>query len=151
MLDLGSTSFVMSPEAAKGFWVPVVKRKLPMNASDVGGQIIETQELFMIPLALTFGNHRTLDIKDHVFEVMKTSKNYDTSIPAGYWCQQKTKRVTAGHLHYPDCGCERFGHGCIRQGYTITYDKRIALRPYGINIGAVVCSSPSSIEKLPIH
>lgn len=55
-----------------------------MNASDVGGQIIETQELFMIPLALTFGNHRTLDIKDHVFEVMKTSKNYDTSIPAGY-------------------------------------------------------------------
>src|SRR5258705_4737921 len=59
MLDLGSTSFVISPQAAKAFKVPVVKRIIPAKASDVGGTTITTEGLFTIPLGLSFGNHRT--------------------------------------------------------------------------------------------
>jgi hypothetical protein len=49
MLDLGSTSFVISPEAAKAFRVPVVTRTIPARASDVGGKWIITEGLFTIP------------------------------------------------------------------------------------------------------
>jgi len=151
MLDLGSTSFAMSPESAKAFRVPVVKRKLPTSASDIGGQKIQNERIFTVPVALTFRNHTTLDVKDHAFEVMKTSKDYDALIPAWYLNQQKAEGITTGHLYFPHCGTECFGHNHIRPNYEITYDKRVALRPDAINIGAVVCNSPSLIEKLPKH
>lgn len=83
MLDLCSTSFIMSPEAAKAFQVTVVKRNLPMKASDVRGRPIETEALFTIPSALCFENHRSLNGKDHVFEVMKTTNHHDALIPGG--------------------------------------------------------------------
>jgi len=59
MLDLGSGSFVISPEATKVFKIPVVERIIPTKASDVGGTRIITEGLFTIPLGLSFGNHRT--------------------------------------------------------------------------------------------
>jgi len=43
MLDLGSTSFVISPDAAKAYRIPVVKRTIPAKASDVGGTTIVTE------------------------------------------------------------------------------------------------------------
>jgi hypothetical protein len=73
MWDIGSTSFVISPEAAKAFGVPVVKRTIPARASDVGGNRIITEGLFTIDLEGSSGNDTTSDEKDHAFEVMKTS------------------------------------------------------------------------------
>jgi hypothetical protein len=52
MLDLGSTSLVISPEATKAFQIAVVKRKSPARVSDVGGTRIITEGLFTIPLGL---------------------------------------------------------------------------------------------------
>ena len=101
MLDLGSTSFVMSPEAAKAFRVPVAKRKLATNALEVGGRKTTTEGLFTIPLALSFGNHRTLDDKVHAFEVMKISTGYDAQIPAWYLNKHKAEGITTRHLHFP--------------------------------------------------
>jgi hypothetical protein len=69
MLDLGSTSFVISPDATKAFQIPVDKREIQARASDVGGTKITTEGLFTIPLGLSFGNHRTLHAKNHDFEV----------------------------------------------------------------------------------
>jgi len=57
MLDLGSTSFVLSPQAAKAYKIPVVKREIPAKASDVGGSRIVPEGLFTIPFGLSFGNH----------------------------------------------------------------------------------------------
>jgi len=53
--DLGSTSFVISPQAAKAFKVPVVKRIIPAKASDSENQYYN-RRLFTIPLGLSFGN-----------------------------------------------------------------------------------------------
>jgi hypothetical protein len=78
----GSTSFVLSLEAMKAVRIPVVKRKIPARASDVGRRKISTEGLFTIRLGLSFGNHRTWNEKDHPFEVMKTSSDYDALIPA---------------------------------------------------------------------
>jgi len=74
----------MSPEAAKAFGVPVVQRIIPRKAPHVRGRRITTEGLFTIPLGLSFGNHRTLDDKDHGFEVMKTASNSNVLIPAWY-------------------------------------------------------------------
>ena len=57
MLDLGSTSIVISPEAAKTFKIPVVKRIKTVKSKDVTGREIETEGLFKISLGLSFGNH----------------------------------------------------------------------------------------------
>jgi len=151
MLDLGSTSCVMSPEAAKAFRVPVVKRKLPTSASEVGGLQITTEGIFTIPLDSTFGNHRILDVEDYAFEVMKRTKDYNALIPAWYCNRHTAEGIMNGHVHFPHCGVECFGYGHMRPDYTITYNKRIALWPEAINIRAVVCNSPTVIEKLPKH
>jgi hypothetical protein len=37
MLDLGSTSFDISPNAAKVFKIPVVKRTMKVQSEDVAG------------------------------------------------------------------------------------------------------------------
>jgi len=84
MLDLRSTSFVLSPEAAKVFQIPVVRRKIPGKASDVGRRKIPTERLFTVPLGISSGNNHTSDEKDHAFEVMKTSTDYDALIPTWY-------------------------------------------------------------------
>jgi hypothetical protein len=43
MLDLGSTSFVISPNAAKAFKIPVVKRTKKIRSNDVIGREIITE------------------------------------------------------------------------------------------------------------
>jgi len=42
MLDLGSTSFVISPEATRAFGIPVIKRKKQVISKDVTGRQIKT-------------------------------------------------------------------------------------------------------------
>src|SRR5258708_5540007 len=54
MLDLGSTSFVISPNAAKAFKIPVVKRMKQVQTKDVTGRKIHTDGLFTVPLGLSF-------------------------------------------------------------------------------------------------
>jgi hypothetical protein len=58
MLDLGSTTFVISPEAAKAFSIPVIKRIKAVNGGDVSGSCLKTEGLFTIPLGFSNGNHR---------------------------------------------------------------------------------------------
>jgi len=49
MLDLGSTSFVISPNAAKAFGIPVVKRTRTLQSKDVTGREIPTAGLYTVP------------------------------------------------------------------------------------------------------
>jgi len=151
MLDLGSTSFVISPQAAKAFQVPVVKRLQPQRTSDVGGKKIKTEGLFTVPLGLSFGNHRTFYVKDHAFEVMDTSSKYDALIPAWYLAKHKAEGTATGHLHFPYCDQSCFGHEKLRPDYEISYDKRVALRPDAINIGSIISRNPEIAKKLPEH
>jgi hypothetical protein len=151
MLDLGSTSFVISPEATNSFKIPVVKRNIPTKTSDVGGTKLKTEGLYSIPLSLSFGNHRTYDVKDHAFEVMKTSSQYDALIPAWYLEKHKADGTTAGHLHFPSCSKTCFGHNRLRPDYEISYYKRVAHQHDAINIGMIVSRNTEIAKKLPEH
>jgi hypothetical protein len=57
MLDLGSTRFVISPNAVKAFRIPVVKRKKKVKSKDETGRDIITEGLYTVPLGVSFGNH----------------------------------------------------------------------------------------------
>jgi len=149
MLDLGSTSFVISPEATKAFGIPVIKRVKQVISKDVTRRQIKTDGLFTIPLGLSFGNHHSYDEKDHAFEVMKTSEDYDCLIPAWYLEKHKAEGTTTSHLHFPYCTEKCYGHGKLHPEYSITYDKRVALNRDAVHIGALVQKSPSMLEKLP--
>jgi transposase InsO family protein len=151
MLDNGSTSFVISPEAAKAFAIPVVKRTRPIRTGDASGNNMKTENLFTVPLGISFGNHRSFNHEDHAFEVMKTSGAYDALIPAWYLEKHSARGTTTSHLHFPHCPQECYNHGKIHPEYSITYDKRIALNEKAIHIGAIVQSSPTILSKLPTH
>jgi hypothetical protein len=138
MLNLGSTSFVISPEATKVFKIAVVRRNVPTRTSDVGGKMTETKGLHTVPLGLSCGNHRTYDIKDHAFKVMKTSSQYAALIPASYLEKHKAEEITAGHLHFPYCRETCFRHDKLRPDYEISYDKRVAVGYDAINIETVI-------------
>jgi hypothetical protein len=149
MLDLGSTSFVISPNAAKAFKIPVVKRTKKIRSNDVTGREIITEGLFTVPLGLSFGNHRSYDEEDHAFEVMDTCSDYDCLIPAWYLEKHKARGITTSHLHFPDCGNHCYGQNKIHPEYSITYDKRVALNKDAIHIGSLVQSTPSMLDRLP--
>jgi hypothetical protein len=149
MLDLGSTSFVISPEAAKAFSIPVVKRHKLVRTGDVSGTHLKTENLFTIPLGLSFGTHRTYNEQDHAFEVIKTTGDYDALIPAWYLEKHKARGTTTSHLHFPACQSGCYNHGKIHLEYTITYDKTIALNEKAIHIGVIVANNPSVASKLP--
>ena len=100
MLDLGSTSFTISPETAKVFKIPVVRRKHAIGAKDFGGNKVNLPGLYTIPLGLAFGNHRSLE----TFEVVKMQESYDVLIPAWYLEKHKAQGTTYGHLHFTECG-----------------------------------------------
>jgi hypothetical protein len=113
MLDNGSTSFVISPEAAKAYAIPVVKRPRPISTGDASGNNMETETMFTIPLGLSFGNHPSYDEEDHAFEVRKTAGDYDALIPAWYLQKHKAQGTTTSHLHFPHCSSECYNHGKI--------------------------------------
>ena len=151
MLDLESTSFVISPEAAKAFSIPEVSRPKPVKAGDVSGSRLKTEGLFTVPLGLSFGNHRSHDEDSHAFEVIETSGEYDALIPAWYLEEHKARGTTTSHLHFPHCPQKCYNHGKIHPEYSITYYKSIALNDAAIHIGAIVMSNPSIAAKLPAH
>jgi hypothetical protein len=139
----------VSPEAAKAFSIPVVKRHKPIKSGDVSGTNLNTENLFTVPLGVSFGNHRTYDEEDHAFKIIKTTADYDALIPAWYLEKHKTRGTTTSHLHFPDCQSECYNHGRVHPEYSITYDKRIALSDKAIHIRAIVMSNPSIAAKLP--
>jgi len=147
----GSTSFVISPEAAKDFSIPVVVRPVSLEAGDVSGSQLKTEGLFTVLLGSYFGNHRSYDEEHHAFEVIKTSGDYDGLIPARYLENHKARGTTTNHLHFPHCQQACYNHGKIHPEYSITYDKRVALNNRAIHIGAIVMSNPSIAQKLPVH
>jgi len=151
MLDLGSTSFVISPEAAKAFSIPVVRRHQSVKTGDVSGNNLKTENLFTVPLEVSFGNHRSYDEADHAFEVIKSSGYYDALIPAWYLEKHRARGITTSHLHFPHCQTECYNHGKIHPEYSITYNKRIALSDKAVHIGAIVMSNPTIAQKLPSH
>jgi len=127
----------------------VVKGTVQRKASDVGGRKIPTEGLFTVPLGISFGNHWTFDAKDHMFEVMKTTANYDALIPAWYLQKPQAQGITMGHLYFPNCCPTCFGHGLLHPAYDNTYDERVVLKPNAIIIGAIDCDSPMLLENLP--
>lgn len=149
MLDLGSTSFVISPNAAKAFKIPVVKRTKKVRSNNVTGREIDTEGLFTVPWGLSFGNHGSYDEEDHAFEVMKTCEDYDCLIPAWYLEKHKARGTTTSHLHFPQWGNQCYGHDKIHPEYSITYDKKVALHKDAIHIGSLVQSTPSMLDWLP--
>jgi len=101
MLDLGSTSFVISPDVPKSLSIPVVKAPNPIITGDVSGTILKTENLFTVPLGVYFGNHRSYNEEDHACEVIKTSQDYDALIPAWYLEKHNARGTTTSHLHFP--------------------------------------------------
>jgi hypothetical protein len=151
MLDLGSTSFVILPEAAKVFSIPVVKWIKPVTSRDVTGRRIQTKRLFPLPLGFSFANHLSFNEADPTFELMETSGDYDALIPAWYSEKHKARGTTTNHLHFPHCGQNHYGHGKIHPEYSITYDNRVSLNHKAIHIGAIGMSNPSVAQQLPSH
>jgi len=151
MLDNGSTSFILSPEAAKAFAIPVVKRQHSVRTGDASGNKMKTEGMFTIPLGISFGNHRSYNEEDHAFEVIKTTGDYDALIPAWYLEKHKARGTTTSHLHFPHCPQECYNHGKIHPEYVITYDKRVALNEKAIHIGAIVQTNRAILDRLPRH
>lgn len=78
---------------------------------------------------------------------MKTSSDYDALLPAWYLKKHKAQGITKGHFTFPLCSTARIGHGKIHPEYSITYNKRVALRPDAIHFGAVLFDNPDSLQK----
>jgi hypothetical protein len=142
MINLGSTSFVISPKAAKAFPIPVVKRPKLLKSEHVSGNSLKTENLFTVPLRLSFGKYRSYDKHAHAFKVIKTSQSYDALIPAWYLEHHKVRGTTTSHWHFPYCPAECYIHGKIHLEYSITYPKRKVLKDKVIHIGAIVMSNP---------
>lgn len=111
MLDLGSKSFIIPPEAAKAYQIAVVKITISARASNMGGTTINTEGLFTMHLGMSLANHRTYDNNIHAFEVMQTSPEYDAFTPAWYLNKHQTQGIMEGHMHFPFCSEKRFRHG----------------------------------------
>jgi len=151
MVDLGSTSFVISPEAAKASQILGVKRTIPGKVSDIGGRRIPTEALLTIPSEFSFGNYRTLDAKDHEFEIMKSSSDYNAQIPSSYLNQHRAHRITTGRLYFPNCSLKCSGDGLIHLEFEITYNEKVASKPNAVNIRALIFDNASILQKLPEH
>lgn len=138
MLDLGSISFFISPEGATAFRIPVVKRTMEGNKSDFACQIINTEWLFTVSQGLSFGNHRTLDVKEHEFEVMQTSSDYGGLIPDWYHHKHQAQGMTAGYWYVSNWGEKCFGHGLWWPDCNIPFDIQLGFRSDAIDIWACV-------------
>jgi hypothetical protein len=110
ILDLRSTSFLISPNTAKAFKIPVVRRKKTVQANDVTRRKIVNMGLYTVPLGFSFGNHRSYNEEDHALEVIKTCDDYDCLILAWYREKHKARETTTSHLHLPHCGTQCYGH-----------------------------------------
>jgi hypothetical protein len=133
------------------FKIAVVKRNIPKRSSYVGGRKINTEGLTTVHLGLSFGNHRSYDINDHAFEVMKMSDQYDALLPAWYLNKQKAEGTAMGNLHFPHCEHSCFAHDELRPDYEITYDKRVAIRKDPINIGTIISKNLDIAKTLLAH
>jgi hypothetical protein len=149
MLDVGITSLVISPEAAKALSIPVIRRPWPIKSGDVSGNTLQTENLFTVPLGISFGNYSSYDEEHDAFQGMKTSGDYDPLIPVLYLEKHKARRTKTSHLHFPPCQSDWYNFGKIHPEYAVTDDKRIALSNKSIHIGAVVWSNPYLAWKLP--
>jgi hypothetical protein len=123
MLDLGSTNFMISPNGAKVFKIPVIKRTTGVKSKDVTAQEMFMEGRYTIPLGLSLGNYRSYDTVDHAFEEMETSGDYDCLTPAWYLEKHNAQGTTTSHLHFPHCGSHCYSHEKVHPEYSITYDR----------------------------
>jgi hypothetical protein len=151
MLDLGCTSFIISPEAATAVSIPVVTRPRPKKSGDVSGNNLETENLFSVHWGVSFGNHRSYNEEDHAFEVIKTSGVYDALIPVWYVEKHKARGTTMSHLHFPHCQPGCYNYGKVRSEYSITYAKRITPNKKATHNRAIVISNPTIARILATH
>jgi hypothetical protein len=119
MLDMGSTSFVISPEETKAFSIPVVNRPIRIKSWGVLGNHPKTENLFMVALGVSFRNHRPYNEEDHGFEIIWTSGDYDVLIPAWYLEKHQARGTTTSHLHIPHCQPECYTHRSIHPEYIV--------------------------------
>jgi len=101
MLVLGSTSFVISPNASKAFKILVVQRTKKVKSKDVTGREILTAGLYTIPLGFSFGNHCSDNPDDHAFEAIAKSADYDSVIRVWYLEKYNARGTATSHLHFP--------------------------------------------------
>jgi len=94
MLDPGYTSFIISPEAATVFKVRVVKGTTKVMSGDISGQEIITEGIYTKHRRITVANHRMYNLKDTSYRVIKTSPDYDDSMPAQFLEEQNPCVVT---------------------------------------------------------
>lgn len=149
MLDLGSTSFNISPNPAKVFKVPVVRRRMKVQSKVVTGRVIVTEDIYTIPLGLSFGNHRSYDEEDYAFQGMKTRDDYDCVTAAWYVEKHKESGMTTSHKHFPHCSSCCYRHDKIHPEYSNTYDKSVAVTKHAIHIGSLVQFTASMLDRLP--
>lgn len=151
ILDLGRTSYELSHEPTKPYRVPVVKSNLLTGVSNIQEQKILMKLLITIPLEVSFWVHTAVHIKDHAFDLMNTSKGYNTLIPARYLENHLAEWISTAELHFPDSGNEYFGHDELHPAYSIEQDVLVGLRPDKIDIGAIVKNDPFVAERLPAY
>jgi len=129
MVGLGSTLFVVSPEASKAFAILVVSRSKKVESEEVTGPEIITEGLCMKPCGVSSGNATSYIKQDHSFEVMNVSCKCTALIPAWYLAKHSACGVTTSHLHIPQWGRSCYRQGKIHPEYTIAYDNRVTLKP----------------------
>lgn len=84
-----------------------------------------------------------------MWEVVGTSNDYNTLIPAWYLEQHKARGTTTSHEHFPHCSTECCGHGKIHPNHSVPYEKRVVLTHKVVHIGAIIMSNPTLLQKSP--
>jgi len=141
MLIQGCTSFILFLQAATAFKIPAVKRTRNIKMANVTELEIVMEGLFKIPLGISFDNNRSYDKENQAFKVMNTFGDYDTLIPARYVGLLMTEEGTMSQLHILHCRTTCYSHDKIHPEYSITNNKRAALKPQAIHIGSIIITN----------
>jgi hypothetical protein len=149
MLALCCTSFVISPNTAMAFKIPVVRSTRKVQYNNVTGRDIVFEGLSKMLLGLFFGIHHSSHSEDLAFEVMKVSNDNYCLILAWHPGKHEACGTATSHLHFLHCGSHCYTHDNIRPENCIMYDISVALRKDAINIGSFIQSTPSMLELLP--
>jgi len=72
MPNLGSNIFVISPNPAKTFKIPVINKTTKVKSKDVTGREIVAKGIYTIPSGSSFGKNHSYNSDDHAVEVMPT-------------------------------------------------------------------------------
>jgi len=98
---------------------------------------------------MSFDIHCSYDPREHVFELMTTSNEFDCLMPGWHLGKYTARGTTTSQLHFPHCGSQCYRHEKIHLEYPISYDKCLALNMNPIHNGSLVQSTLSMLDWLP--